>query len=176
VVIGSKDTGHYGIVLIYTTKDFVNFTLLPNILYSTKRPVGMLECVDLFPVATSDSQANQGLDMTTMKPRPGLKYVLKASMDDERHDYYALGSFDLDTFTFTPDDDTIDVGVGLRYDWGKFYASKTFYDQEKQRRVLWGYVGEVDSKKSDMLKGWASVQVDASLRVLLLISLSFWVK
>nr|AFJ21576.1 sucrose:sucrose 1-fructosyltransferase [Agave tequilana] len=158
VVIGSKDPEHYGIVLIYTTKDFVNFTLLPNILHSTKQPVGMLECVDLFPVATTDSRANQALDMTTMRPGPGLKYVLKASMDDERHDYYALGSFDLDSFTFTPDDETIDVGIGLRYDWGKFYASKTFYDQEKQRRVLWGYVGEVDSKRDDALKGWASLQ------------------
>lgn len=157
VLIGSKDENHYGIVLIYTTKDFRNFTLLPGSVHSTKYPTGMLECVDLYPVATTGPLINQGLEVSE-KLVKDIKYIMKASMDDERHDYYALGTFDFDTFTFTPDDESLDVGVGLRYDNGKFYASKTFFDKSKNRRVLWGYVGEVDSKRDDALKGWATVQ------------------
>nr|BAU46555.1 sucrose:sucrose 1-fructosyltransferase [Allium cepa] len=157
MLIGSKDDNHYGTVLIYTTKDFETYTLLPDILHKTKDSVGMLECVDLYPVATTGNQIGNGLEMKGGSGK-GIKHVLKASMDDERHDYYAIGTFDLESFSWVPDDDTIDVGVGLRYDYGKFYASKTFYDQEKKRRILWGYVGEVDSKADDILKGWASVQ------------------
>ncbi|WP_285164443.1 hypothetical protein, partial [Mycobacterium tuberculosis] len=50
------------------------------------------------------------------------------------------------------------VGIGLRYDWGKFYASRSFFDPLKQRRIIWGYIGEVDSQKADIAKGWASLQ------------------
>ncbi|MFS7949891.1 putative sucrose:sucrose fructosyltransferase [Helianthus anomalus] len=51
----------------------------------------------------------------------------------------------------------MDVGIGLRYDYGKFYASKTFYDPSKKRRVLWGYVGETDLQKDDIKKEWAKM-------------------
>jgi beta-fructofuranosidase len=46
----------------------------------------------------------------------------------------------------------------LRVDYGKYYASKTFYDRIKQRRILWGWIGETDNEGDDVLKGWASVQ------------------
>jgi sucrose-6-phosphate hydrolase SacC (GH32 family) len=49
-------------------------------------------------------------------------------------------------------------GSNMRYDWGNFYASKTFYDPAKRRRVLWGWVGEADSERADVSKGWASLQ------------------
>jgi beta-fructofuranosidase len=39
-----------------------------------------------------------------------------------------------------------------------FYASKTFYDQDKGRRVLWGWVAESDTEVDDVKKGWASLQ------------------
>jgi len=45
----------------------------------------------------------------------------------------------------------------LRYDYGKFYASRSFYDQHKQRRILWGYLGETDTPTADLFKGWAQV-------------------
>ena len=61
--------------------------------------------------------------------------------------------------TLPADDAAIDVGIGLRYDYGKFYASKTFYDPAKKRRVLWGWVGETDSERADVAKGWAGIQV-----------------
>ncbi|KAM0878823.1 hypothetical protein ACQ4PT_034638 [Festuca glaucescens] len=37
-----------------------------------------------------------------------------------------------------------------QYDHGNFYASKTFYDPSKQRKILWGWASES--------KGWAGIQ------------------
>lgn len=158
IVIGSKNDSlqHTGIVMIYTTKDFLNYTLLPHVLHSVDW-VGMWECVELYPVTTSGPLASRALENFVM-PGKNVKHVLKASMNDEWHDYYAIGTFDPDTMTWTPDDETVDVGIGLRFDWGKFYASRTFYDPMKQRRILWGYVGETDSQNADIQKGWASFQ------------------
>lgn len=143
--------------MIYTTKDFFNYTLLPHVLHSVDR-VGMWECVELYPVTTSGRRASRALENFVM-PGENVKHVLKGSMNDEWHDYYAIGTFDPSTMTWTPDDETADLGIGQRFDWGKFYASRTFYDPVKQRRIQWGYVGETDSQSADVLKGWASFQV-----------------
>ncbi|KAH9713334.1 Beta-fructofuranosidase insoluble isoenzyme CWINV1 [Citrus sinensis] len=43
--------------------------------------------------------------------------------------------------------------LGLRYDYGKFYASRTFYDNAKHRRILLGWVNESSSKDDDIKKG-----------------------
>ncbi|KAI3689663.1 hypothetical protein L2E82_47628 [Cichorium intybus] len=58
---------------------------------------------------------------------------------------------------WVPDNRKIDVGIGLRYDYGIYYASKTFYDQHKKRRILWSWIKETDSEKSDIKRGWASL-------------------
>ncbi|XP_073101681.1 beta-fructofuranosidase 1 [Elaeis guineensis] len=153
IAIGSKDADHNGIALVYRTKNFVTYELIPRLLHSVNR-TGMWECVDFYPVSTA---SKVGLDTST-GPGPGVKHVLKASLDDNKHDYYAIGTYDGEEGTWTPDDQEMDVGIGLRYDYGKYYASKTFYDPVKERRVLWGWSGETDSEKTDLLKGWASVQ------------------
>uniref|UniRef100_A0A453QAQ9 Uncharacterized protein n=2 Tax=Aegilops tauschii subsp. strangulata TaxID=200361 RepID=A0A453QAQ9_AEGTS len=144
-MIGSKDdNGHAGVALMYKTKDFVKFELIPRPVHRVEG-TGMWECVDFYPVGNRNSSQEE-------------LYVLKASMDDERHDYYALGRYDAVTNAWTPLDPEADVGVGLRYDWGKFFASTTFYDPTKRRRVMWAYVGETDSNRTDLAKGWANVQ------------------
>jgi len=38
------------------------------------------------------------------------------------------------------------------------YASKSFYDAGKKRRVLWSWANESDSEADDNAKGWAGVQ------------------
>nr|QFG01662.1 vacuolar invertase [Hemerocallis hybrid cultivar] len=119
--------------------------------------VGMWECIDFYPIATSGSHARNGLD-TSSTPSNEVKHVLKASTQDDGNDYYSIGTYDPEANKWIPDDKSADVGIGLRYDWGKFYASKTFYDQAKQRRILWGWVAEADSESADILKGWASLQ------------------
>ncbi|CAM0908432.1 unnamed protein product [Alopecurus aequalis] len=147
-VIGSKDDhhgGHAGFAMVYKTKDFLSFLRIPGILHRVEG-TGMWECMDFFPVGGGDNSSSEVL------------YVIKASMDDERHDYYALGRYYVAANMWTPLDPELDLGIGLRYDWGKLYASTTFYDPVKRRRVMLGYVGETDSRRSDEAKGWASIQ------------------
>ncbi|KAL2550176.1 Acid beta-fructofuranosidase 3 [Forsythia ovata] len=149
--IGSK-VNKTGISLVYETADFKSYDMLDGYLHEVPG-TGMWECVDFYPVSTKEVN---GLD--TSVNGPGIKHVLKASLDDDKNDYYALGTYDQFENKWVPDDPELDVGIGLRYDYGKYYASKTFYDQNKQRRILWGWVRETDSEYDDLLKGWASVQ------------------
>ncbi|XP_040986885.1 acid beta-fructofuranosidase-like [Juglans microcarpa x Juglans regia] len=149
IAIGSK-VNKTGITLIYSTEDFKNFELLDGVLYSFPG-TGMWECVDFFPVSNTSIK---GLD-TSVKG-PGVKHVIKTSLDQARNDYYAVGTYDEKAGKWVPDNTTI--GLGLRYDYGMFYASKSFYDLHKGRRVLWGWIQESDSEIADVKKGWASVQ------------------
>ncbi|KAI8029518.1 Beta-fructofuranosidase, soluble isoenzyme I [Camellia lanceoleosa] len=151
VAIGSK-VNTTGITLVYQTTNFTSYELLDGVMHAVPG-TGMWECVDFYPVSTTDTN---GLD--TSFNGPGIKHVLKASLDDDKKDYYALGTYDPSNNTWTPDNPKLDVGIGLRVDYGKYYASKTFYDQNKQRRILWGWIGETDSENDDLLKGWASIQ------------------
>jgi sucrose-6-phosphate hydrolase SacC (GH32 family) len=72
---------------------------------------------------------------------------------------YTCDRYDSINNKWKPDNSETDVGIGLRYDWGIFYAAKTFFDPVKQRRILWGWIGEADSERSDIRKGWASLMV-----------------
>lgn len=152
LTIGSK-VNHSGISLVYETEDFKRFQLLDNLLCAVP-DTGMWECIDFYPVSKTEKT---GLD--TSANGADVKHVVKTSLDDDRHDYYSLGTYDEKTGSWIPDDPKIDVGIGLRYDYGIFYASKSFYDHKKERRILWGWVGESDSELADIKKGWASLQV-----------------
>lgn len=151
IIIGSK-INKTGIALVYDTMDFKTFELLDGYLHGVPG-TGMWECVDFYPVSRTHEN---GLDTSINGPE--VKHVVKTSLDDDRHDYYAIGTYHDKNGTWIPDDPSIDVGIGIRYDYGVFYASKTFYDQDKERRILWGWIGESDSEFADVKKGWASIQ------------------
>ncbi|KAJ7952472.1 Acid beta-fructofuranosidase [Quillaja saponaria] len=151
IAIGSK-LNTTGISLIYDTKDFKTYELYDGLL-SAVAGTGMWECVDFYPVSTT---SEIGLDTSVI--RPDVKHVVKTSLDDVQTDYYTVGTYNDKKVKFEADNPEIDVGIGLRYDYGKFYASKTFYDPSKERRVLWGWIRELDSEFADIKKGWASVQ------------------
>ncbi|KAM3196866.1 hypothetical protein ACQJBY_072514 [Aegilops geniculata] len=145
-IIGSKDDhGHAGIALMYKTKDFIKYELIQDPVHRVEG-TGMWECIDLYPISGGSNSSEEVI------------HVMKASVNDEWHDYYALGRFDVEANRWTPLDPETDVGIGMRVDWGKFYASTSFYDPVKQRRVSWGFVGETDSPNTDIAKGWASLQ------------------
>jgi sucrose-6-phosphate hydrolase SacC (GH32 family) len=91
-----------------------------------------------------------------------VKYVLKNSLDLRRYDYYTVGTYDRKAERYVPDDPAGDERH-LRYDYGNFYASKTFYDPAKKRRVLWGWANESDTRADDVAKGWAGIQVRLDL-------------
>ncbi|MED6220261.1 Beta-fructofuranosidase, soluble isoenzyme I [Stylosanthes scabra] len=151
VTLGSM-VNRAGLSLVYKTTDFINYELNDHYLHEVPG-TGMWECVDFYPVSINGSV---GLD--TSANGPGVKHVLKASLDDTKVDYYAIGSYFIENDTWIPDDPDLDVGIGLRLDYGKYYASKTFFDQNKQRRVLWGWINESDTEAADETKGWASLQ------------------
>lgn len=161
VAIGSKK-GKKGISLVYTTTDFVNFESNDHYLHAVPG-TGMWECVDFYPVSINGSR---GLD--TSENEPNVKHVLKASMDETRVDHYALGTYFIENDTWVPDNPLEDVGIGLLLDYGRYYASKTFYDPEKERRILWGWINETDTESDDLRKGWASLQVWIFLSLIVL--------
>jgi hypothetical protein len=87
-----------------------------------------------------------------------VKHVLKNSLDLLRYDYYTVGTYDRKAEQYVPFDPAGDEHR-LRYDYGNFYASKTFYDPAKRRRILWGWANESDTAADDVAKGWAGIQV-----------------
>ncbi|XP_060958641.1 acid beta-fructofuranosidase 1, vacuolar-like isoform X2 [Cannabis sativa] len=151
LTMGSK-VNTTGISLMYTTTDFISYELLDRYLHAVPG-TGMWECVDFYPVSINGSN---GLD--TSVNGPGVKHVLKASLDDTKVDHYAIGTYFVGNDTWIPDNPKEDVGIGLKLDYGRYYASKTFYDQNKERRILWGWINETDTETDDLAKGWASVQ------------------
>ncbi|KAI3523090.1 hypothetical protein L1887_01146 [Cichorium endivia] len=104
ITIGSK-INKIGISLVYDTEDFKTFELLDGVLHAVPG-TGMWECVDFYPIS---KQGENGLD--TSVDGPGVKHVVKASMDDDRNDYYAIGSYDAYKGKWTPNNPTLDIIV-----------------------------------------------------------------
>ncbi|RWW88709.1 hypothetical protein BHE74_00002402 [Ensete ventricosum] len=152
LVVGSR-RGSRGVAVLYKSKDFVKWTKAKHPLHSGKG-TGMWECPDLYPVAL---EGNQGLD-TGVSKGAGVKHVFKVSLDETRFDYYTVGKYYPKADKYIPDANSRDDRNGLRYDYGNFYASKSFYDPGKKRRILWGWANESDSAHADKEKGWAGVQ------------------
>lgn len=149
VVVGSWSNGQ-GMAILYQSEDFIKWSQFESSLYSTNR-TGMWECPDFYPVSID---SKNGLD--TSVHNPGVKHVMKASFNS--HDYYMIGTYVSGTEKYIPDADFTGTSVDLRYDYGKFYASKTFFDSVKKRRILWGWVNESDSREDDVGKGWSGLQ------------------
>ncbi|KAM4110925.1 hypothetical protein ACJW30_05G029100 [Castanea mollissima] len=152
VIIGSK-INQKGLAILYKSKDFVHWEEAKKPLYSSKKS-GMWECPDFYPVLIKSP-----LGIDTSIDGPNIKHVLKVSLDDTKHDYYKIGSYNQNKDIFIPDNGPFHKNSGLRYDYGKFYASKTFFEgNSKHRRILWGWVNESSSVEDDIKKGWSGVQ------------------
>lgn len=153
VIIGNK-INRKGRAILYRSKDFVHWIKAKHPLHSDKNS-GMWECPDFYPVSSSSSNKN-GLE--TSRIGLGIKHVLKMSLDDTKHDIYMLGTYNHVRDKFIPDNTGVSDG-SLRYDYGKFYASKTFFDSLKNRRILWGWINESLPKADYILQGWSGIQV-----------------
>ncbi|KAM0067232.1 putative beta-fructofuranosidase [Helianthus debilis subsp. tardiflorus] len=152
LIVGSKNNRR-GITYLYRSRDFIKWTKAKHP-FHTKKDVGMWECPDFYPIS---SQGTNGLDTSTLGDR--VKYVFKASLDITRFDYYTIGSYNLVKDKYVPDNTSVDGWAGLRYDYGNFYASKTFFDPIKKRRILWGWANESSTRSEDIAKGWAGIQL-----------------
>ncbi|KAK7833040.1 beta-fructofuranosidase [Quercus suber] len=82
----------------------------------------------------------------------------QVSLDLTRYEYYTVGQYHQGIDRYVPDNTSVDGWSGLRYDYGNFYASKTFFDVDKNRRILWGWANESDIAQHDVAKGWAGIQ------------------
>ncbi|KAK7396703.1 hypothetical protein VNO78_17861 [Psophocarpus tetragonolobus] len=153
ILVGSRRKRR-GMAYLYRSKDFMNWVLAKHPIHS-KAGTGMWECPDFFPVPVNGSH---GLDLDHDHDRDHVKYVLKNSLDMTRFDYYTLGTYFQNKDRYVPDNTSEDGWGGLRYDYGNFYASKSFFDPSKNRRILWGWANESDTKEDDVRKGWAGIQ------------------
>ncbi|KAJ4953162.1 hypothetical protein NE237_029994 [Protea cynaroides] len=152
VIIGSK-IDRLGKAILYKSKDFFKWERVDHPLHSSEN-TGMWECPDFYPVSVN----LQGVGLDTSVIGPNVKHVMKVSLDDKKDEYYTIGTYKLEKDIYVPDEGSIDDDSGLRYDYGKFYASKTFFDSSKNRRILWGWINESDSVTDDVKKGWSGVQ------------------
>ncbi|GLT97259.1 hypothetical protein SLE2022_148320 [Rubroshorea leprosula] len=151
VIVGNEMNAG-GQVLLYRSKDFLRWTRRKNPLHSSNK-TPMWECPDFYPVSINGMY---GVD--TSSQDKFTKYVLKASMFPLDHDKYILGSYSVKNDHFSPDTDFKGDASDLRYDYGKFYASKSFFDSSKKRRILWGWINEADTEPDVIKKGWSGLQ------------------
>lgn len=130
IAVGAGISGTQGMALLYETNNFLNWTYLHPLYQSTNVSVSgdMWECPDFYPL--------------------GEQYVFKASTSNG--DMWFVGDYNQSQM-FSQ------INQGL-YDYGKFYASKTFNDTRNDRRILWGWVAEMDSQDSANARGWAGLQ------------------
>ncbi|CAO2044119.1 unnamed protein product [Urochloa humidicola] len=152
----SAVAGGVGSTLVYRSADFLRWDRRAVPLHASRDSV-MAECPDLFPVSAPG--VTEGLDASAPHGAAGVRHVLKVSMPDTLEDYYAVGRYDEETDTFTPDEDgSGDYRRWRRIDHGHLYASKTFFDARRSRRVLWAWVNESDSEADDVARGWSGLQ------------------
>ncbi|XP_062013968.1 beta-fructofuranosidase, insoluble isoenzyme CWINV1-like [Rosa rugosa] len=151
LIVGSQKD-QTGLAILYRSKDFLNWTKANHPLHSAKK-TGMWECPDFFPVSK-----NSPVGLDTSKNGPDVKHVLKVSLSKSFKEYYTIGTYNLKKDIYIPDKGSVESDTGLRYDYGKFYASKTFFDSAKNRRILWGWINESSSVDDDIKKGWSGLQ------------------
>ncbi|KAL9227238.1 hypothetical protein vseg_002956 [Gypsophila vaccaria] len=151
VLVGGKIDGR-GLAFLYQSSDFVNWTRADKPFHSSSK-TGMWECPDFYPVSAVGRNGTENFLV-----KENAKFVLKASFLD--HDHYVLGRYNEEANEFEVEMyDFMEGNVDLRYDYGgKFYASKSFFDSGKNRRILWAWIEEANGRADDVSKGWSGLQ------------------
>ncbi|XP_060177034.1 beta-fructofuranosidase, insoluble isoenzyme 1-like [Lycium barbarum] len=150
ILVGSV-RNHRGKAILYRSRDFMKWTKAKHPLHSATK-TGNWECPDFFPVSLKNTN---GLDASYNGKN--IKHVLKVSLDVTRFEYYTVGTYDTKKDRYIPDNTSIDGWKGLRLDYGNYYASKSFFDSGKNRRIMLGWANESDTVDDDVRKGWAGV-------------------
>ncbi|MCI15412.1 beta-fructofuranosidase insoluble isoenzyme 1-like, partial [Trifolium medium] len=122
ILVGSKRK-HRGMAYLFRSRDFKKWVRSKHPIHSAAK-TGMWECPDFYPVLL---KGKEGLD--TSIEGDHVKHVLKNSLDLTRYEYYTLGTYFSDEDKYVPSNTSEDGWGGLRYDYGNFYASKSFFDQ-----------------------------------------------
>ncbi|KAI3728140.1 hypothetical protein L6452_16770 [Arctium lappa] len=150
VIVGSETKDKAGVAFLYHSKDFVSWTKIDSPLYEAAG-TGIWECPDFFPVWID---GKKGVETSVMNP--SVKHVLKMGLVDQGKDYYLIGNYSSENENYVPENElTLNTS---RFDYGKYYASKSFFDPVKERRILIAWVTESDSEADFEVKGWAGLQ------------------
>jgi beta-fructofuranosidase len=130
VLIGARN-GDEGKAILYRSDDFVNWIVDPNPFYATQG-TGVCECPDFFPVYINSTN---GVDTTV--ENSSVRHVFKISYLREHLDTYFIGNYvsDSDQDKFIPDAKYTKTYKDLRFDYGLYYASKSFFDYATNRRI-----------------------------------------
>ena len=87
---------------------------------------GIWEFPDFFPVYVGKSV---GADTSVIGK--DVKHDFKVSLANRQYDYYTIGKYDTFNDVYIPDKETtVESDVGLRFDCGKLYASKSVFDSK----------------------------------------------
>ncbi|GJS25431.1 fructan 6-exohydrolase-like protein [Tanacetum coccineum] len=82
-------------------------------------------------------------------------HVLKVGLLETGKDYYMIGNYIPEKELYIPKNDlTLST---LRYDYGKYYASKSFFDPVKKRRILMAWVNESHHEANAVARGWFGI-------------------
>ncbi|XP_062097843.1 beta-fructofuranosidase, insoluble isoenzyme CWINV3-like [Humulus lupulus] len=154
VVVGAQVDGKWK-ALLYTSKDFEHWTKSDKTAFYLFDNDLVVECIDFFPVGINGSD---GDNHYLNEDQYEKKFAMKVSFQANKRDCYVLGQYSPEIDEFRAESEFMDKGCDLRLDYGKFYASKSFYDSEKRRRVVWGWVMESDHDVDAHIRGWSGLQ------------------
>nr|GEX37387.1 fructan 6-exohydrolase-like [Tanacetum cinerariifolium] len=146
MIIGSNKD-NTGMAFLYQTEDFINWTRYDSPLHKVEG-CGVWECPDFFPVWVDSTD---GVDTSVINPSDQVKHVLKVGLLETGKDYYMIGNYIPEKELYIPKNDlTLST---LRYDYGKYYASKSFFDPVKKRRILMAWVNESHPEADAVARG-----------------------
>ncbi len=74
-----------------------------------------------------------------------------------------VGNYSIETNTFLPNRPQLDAGLRLYYDYGKLYASKTFFGQFTSHCINFGWIDKSVSEEAHVSKGWVLIMLHASI-------------
>jgi sucrose-6-phosphate hydrolase SacC (GH32 family) len=148
-------------ILLYDSSTLISNLTSAGVLHTNKlAPGGMYECPDYFNLT--------GMLPAGPQPPQASWYVLKSSHPPVNQDFFTLGynSGDAASESFVP---TCIASVikcpanpqpgqvqSELVDFGKVYASKSFWDGKNQRRLWFGWIGEEDN--AFVNRTWACAQ------------------
>ncbi|MBM7540140.1 glycoside hydrolase family 32 protein [Amphibacillus cookii] len=128
MVLGGRTTDDQGAILVYQSEDLYNWSYHGMLLGGIDKMGYMWECPDFFEL--------DGHDLLLMSPQ-GLQAQGYQYCNVYQSGYY-LGETNWEQVEFSPTSPFIELDHGF-----DFYAPQTFED-EKGRRILWGWMGLPD--------------------------------
>ncbi|KVH88655.1 Concanavalin A-like lectin/glucanase superfamily [Cynara cardunculus var. scolymus] len=144
IIVGSRKDKD-GIAFLYRSEDFISWTKSDSSFYKVAG-IGIWECPDFFPVSVD---SKEGVDASVLNS--SVKHVLKLGLMDGK-DYYMIGNYSYEKDNYAPQNEL--TLTTPRFDHGKYYGSKSFFDPIKNRRILIAWVNECDSEADKQLVQW----------------------